>query len=322
MSKASVGDLPKANYQAEKVEKQIGQLQSEIRLRCEEINKQEELLSEYAEALGLVKAKTRWLPQEGLLPPLDAFREHLEDCKTEQERQARLLEIEAGRELALRAHGRLEEELKTLRSHLAELQNDLVWVRDYSHLASRYEDSFPAPPSPQRLKAQTVERLQQNLQQHRLRLERAKSWLDRAQRKQDGSPHVYLEVWSYAAPPSQVVQTYPQIITQMERSLADEMQRIVPEDGQRDPKTEQAFREYVIARVRLEKPLQQLLQAQMLYKQALVDFRQAASENPQGLPFPVADLPTMPIKAVAIKSNEIFLEVDENAQLQARRHPW
>jgi tetratricopeptide (TPR) repeat protein len=299
------------------LEEQIQSLENDIDVKCAQLCEQEELLSQYSESLQLVRTKARWLPEPGVLPPLEAFRQHLEGCQTEEQRQLKITEFEAGQKLALSVHSRLEQELIELRSQLTELEEELIWQRDFAHLAPKYESAFPYVPTVKEQQILSIVRMEGNIREHQLRLQKAQDWLRRAEEKQNKSPNLYLESWSYVLPASEVIRSYPSIIAQMQVNLVKEKERDVV-DG-RDPKVERDFRVFVRGRANIERSLQQFLQAQSLYKQALVDFRQAASENPQAIPFPVSHLPNMPIRTLGIRSGELFVEINEQAQTEVRK---
>ncbi len=299
------------------LEEQIRSLENDIDIKCGELREQEELLGEYSEALTLVKTKARWLPPEGVLPPLEAFRQHLENCQTEEERQSKITEFEGGQRLALSVHQRLERELQELRSHLTALEEELIWQRDFAHLAPKYESAFPHVPTAKEQHLLSIARMEGNIREHQLRLQKARDWVARAQEKQNKSPNLYLEAWSYVLPAPEVIRSYPDVIGRMQLSLAVERERVIP-DG-RDPKVERDFREFIKARANIEKSLQQFLQVQAEYKRALADFCQVASENPQAIPFGLHRLPNMPIRTLGIRNNELFVEINEQAQTEARK---
>jgi len=267
--------MPKTITTANVLAEEIATLQEAIATTERDFLEQMSENAEFAEALRLFSANVAQYVPEGRIPMMDALTNVLHEASNQEDRQYRLNACQRALTVGQEAVARLSSEIAQLRQQLAIAESELDWRTNYQPFVERYKDGFTMP-SPEQRKQERVEALQRDISERQEKLGRARSWLSQP----EGSRSYY------AGDPLREVSYLQEAIPILEGQL----QRLISEPVGEDPKYDQAFRQYVKARVAVEPALSAFLEVQGEYLEALSQFKEAIAANPIAAEFPSAAL--------------------------------
>jgi hypothetical protein len=263
--------MPKTTTPIQSLEEEITRLQAAI------ASKQSELLEQQTENTGLGEALrllsvgiAAYIPQ-GRVQMVDVINNILDESSNKEDRQYHWDACHKAVTSGQQAAASLQSELDQMQQRLAIAEAELDWLQHYAPHVDRYRDGFRMP-SPEDIKQQKVRALQNDISDKKMKLQRARLWLNQPQ---GDRPY-------YAGDALREAEYLNQAIP----VLSQQLERLIAEPVREDKEYGAKFRQYIKARVQVEPALAAFLKAQEQYLVALAQFKLAIAAHPAASEFP------------------------------------
>lgn len=282
---------------------EISQLEEAIATTQRNLLEQQQENSEFAEAIRLLSVDVAKYVPTGRIALMDALNAHLDEASNQSDRDYRWSVAQKVLASGQEAAANLQASLIELRRQFAIAEDEHDWEQHYAPHLDRYKDSFTSP-SPDVRKEQEIKRLQDDIGDRKVKLERAQAWLAQPEEQRN----------YYGGDAMREVQYLGEAIP----VLTAQLQRLIAQPVARDEVYERQLREHIKARVAVEPALTAFLTAQEEYLIALAEFKLAIAEHPQACQFPGIALPTPRI----VSSDDDGIKLVDVAPRSASKRLW
>lgn len=226
---------------------------SAINIKDEQIGVLKGEIEQFQDAINLLEKPTKYAIAEGALPPLDALKLVQKKAKTDTEKLQQINDAKSALSLSLQSLQSLKVEKRQLETELKGLEIEIDWTDNYSDSIEKYSHEFTYYSDEL---AKNIRLCEKDLKGHKEEKLRIESYFN-------GNPQ-NLKVGSFRNGFRKLEDFLDEltnkIIPQFESRL-DELKNTKLPDLKNDAK----FRQWLIARVKIDEPLNRLKVAQDNY---------------------------------------------------------
>lgn len=255
----------------------IEQIQQQINSIKQQIQNSEQDLKQYQKSLDLINSEFTEFIQQGVLQPLDALQNIIDNEQTEQLKQQKIAQIKQALQLSSKTIAQQKTDLIKLESELVKLLQDKDFNDNYLPFVEQFKNDFVK--NSNNLKTR-IQNTHTELLKHTNNLRIYKIW---QQNKEYRLPHNLI---------SNASDNY---IDLLENSIIPELQKeyeqLVNQFNNYDVLNDSEFKAWLVQRVNIDFELQELIRLQPLYFQALKNFKQKILDNPSAVNFNIRELP-------------------------------
>ncbi|NMG09872.1 hypothetical protein [Brasilonema sp. UFV-L1] len=260
LNKTDATPTPQPQPETDVLATQIADVESKIINLKSEINHLEQQLEESSEALILLKDSPKWDVPSGQFDLFDQIQQTLAQSQSEEQRIEKLQAMKTAVELNSLILTQKRQQLTSAEQQLLELEEEQDWQMNYEPFVPLYSDSYQFPPHQQSKINQLEAYLRDDYSKFH-DLKEVSTWEpQKIKRWEDYKPE-------YTPVRDVLVNYRDNIIPKRERELTD-ARRVDQAD----------FRKFIKARTNIEKPLQDLLEAQRQYFEVMQKFLEQAQK--------------------------------------------
>ena len=235
-------------------------------------------IEQFKDAIGLIEKPQKYPVAAGALPPLEALKEVQNRAVNESERQARLEDAKSALSLSVESLDSLILEKSSLQNELTKVESEINWYSVYSPLVPIYQHEFTLYSD--KLNAE-LSMCEKDLKEYQDKQTKILSFIS-------GNPNRYMlrDLYTGSLPLDRWLDRLTNdVIPQLQKKL-EELKNTKLPVLENDAK----FRSWLIARVKINEPLQTLINAQNLYNSALNELNNFESECNSVLNFKLYEL--------------------------------
>ena len=264
----------------------LTQLKSNREILIKDIANKESLIKslkidieQFNDAISLIENPTKYPVAAGALPPLEALKEVQSRAIDESERKAQLADAKSALSLSIESLDNLILEKSSLQNELTKIENEIIWHSEYMPLVPTYQHEFTAYADELNKQLSMCEN---DLRGYQDKQTKILSFIS-------GNPNRYMlrDLYTGSLPLDRWLDRLTNdVIPQLQRKIEELKNTELPA-----LESDAKFRTWLIARVKINEPLQALINAQNLYNSALDELSNFESECNSVLNFKLYELP-------------------------------
>ena len=236
-------------------------------------------IEQFEDAINLILKPTKYPVAAGALPPLEALKEVQNRAVNESERQSQLEDAKSALSLSLESLDNLILEKSSLQNELSKVENEIIWHSKYMPLVPIYQHEFTAYADELNKQLSMCEN---DLRGYQDKQTKILSFIS-------GNPNRYMlrDLYAGSLPLDRWLDRLTNdVIPQLQRKI-EELKNTELPALENDAK----FRQWLVARVKINEPLQALINAQNMYNSALNELSNFETECNSVLNFKLYELP-------------------------------